>query len=180
MSNVSHAGAFLIEAIFGLFLYAVLIRFWMQWVRADFRNPIGQMVITLTNPVVVPLRRILPPIGMIDLATVIVALLVVALKYFLIIQVQQPGTVPPLLALIIVSLRDLVRYSIYIFIAAILIQVISSWINPQGYNPIVALAASIANPLLRPVRQLLPSFSGIDFSPIVVLLFLQMTLILIS
>ncbi len=174
---MQNATNFLVQAIIGFALYIVLLRFWMQWVRADFRNELGQFVISVTNPLVIPLRKVLPPLGTIDTATIVLALLVSLLKifaYFLLTQYQ-----PNVIQYLIFAAGLFLKASIYLFFAAILIGVIASWINPHSYHPILSVARSISEPLLAPARKIIPAIGGIDFSPMVVLLFMQFSLYII-
>ena len=118
---------FLIQAIIGFALYIVLLRFWMQWVRADFRNELGQFVITVTNPLVIPLRKALPSIGTLDTASVVLAMIVAAIKLFAFMLVTGVSIQPPYFLLIIIGI--LIKSSIWLFLIAILIGVIASWIK---------------------------------------------------
>lgn len=177
MIHLNNAGAFLSQAILGFFLYLILLRFWMQWVHANFRNPIGQFVISLSNPVVLPLRRVLPSIASIDTATLVLAFIIAFIKTALIVYfISGQLIIVPLLAY---SLGEVIRCSIYLFFAAIIIQIIASWVNPYAHHPILSIARALAEPLLAPARRLIPAVAGIDFSPILVMLFLQLSLILI-
>jgi len=172
-----NATNFLIQAVIGFALYIVLLRFWMQWVRADFRNEFGQFIISVTNPIVIPLRKILPSIGTIDTATVVLALIVGFIKIFAFFALYS-GQASPLQYLIF-TVGLFIKASIYLFLAAIIIGVIASWVAPHSYHPILNVARSISAPLLTPVRRILPSIGGIDFSPIAVLLFLQFSLYIV-
>jgi len=174
---MQNATIFLTQAIIGIVLYVVLLRFWMQWVRADFRNELGQFIISVTNPLVIPLRKILPPIGTIDTATIVLAWLIAVFKIFAFFLLA-PGQ-PNILQYLIFSIGLFIKASIYLFLAAIIIGVIASWINPHSYHPILSVARSISEPLLAPARRLIPSIGGIDFSPMVVLLFLQFSLYIV-
>lgn len=179
MPYLQNATTFLIGSLFSFALYIVLLRFWMQWVRADFRNEIGQFIITATNPLVLPLRRIIPSIGVIDTATVVLAIIISALKYcalLLIIGAISQYSIPKILSL---GLANAVESTIYLFMATIFIGIIASWINPNTYNPVLSIAQSISEPLIAPVRNVIPSLGGLDFSPMLVLLFLQFSLRLI-
>lgn len=188
MPYLQNATTFLVGALLSLALYTVLLRFWMQWVRADFRNEIGQFVISMTNPLVVPLRRILPSIGVIDTATVLLTILISTLKFyviyliagrisdvFMIVDIVDPS----ILKVISLGFAGTIEATIYLFMATIFIGIIASWINPHGYHPILSIARSISEPLLAPARNLIPSLGGLDFSPMIVLLFLQFSLRLI-
>lgn len=178
MPYLQNATNFLTQAVIGFAIYIVLLRFWMQWVRADFRNQLGQFIITVTNPVVIPFRKALPSIGTIDTATVVLALLISFIKVFAFFALTNYGTPSPALYAMM-TLGVAIKYSIYLLIACIFIQIIISWVNPQSYNPIVSVARSISDPIMAPARRIIPSIGGLDLSPILVLLFLQVSLILI-
>tara|TARA_B110000908_G_C9851357_1_gene270030 strand:- start:46 stop:519 length:474 start_codon:yes stop_codon:yes gene_type:complete len=149
----------------------------MQWVRANFRNPFGQFVIAITNPAVIPLRKVLPSIGSIDTATVVLALIISIGKTYIVASIL--GHSISWLSLIAFSFGELIRCSIYVFGAAIFIQILASWINPHGYNPILDIARSIAEPLMAPARKLLPPIGGLDLSPMLIFIFFKLSLILI-
>lgn len=175
MFYLQNATDFLLQAVIGFALYIALLRFWMQWVKADFRNQIGQFIISATNPVVIPLRKLLPSIGSIDTATVVLAFIIGLVKIFAFLALRDSTGVAPLNYLIW-GVGLFLKSSIYLFIAAIFVQVIASWINPHSDHPILGIANSIANPITAPVRRIIPPLGGLDFSAIVVLLFLQFTL----
>lgn len=169
MGYFSNAGLFLLNVIFGLYIFAVLLRFLLQLVRADFYNPIAQFLVTITNPPLKPLRRIVPGIYGIDLAS-LVLLLVLELVFQALLAslLSQPITVTLLL---IRGIFDLLHSTLNIFLFGILIMVILSWINPYP-NALSQLLGRLTEPLLRPARRLIPSFSGIDLSPMLVILIL--------
>lgn len=178
MFYFQNAANFLVQAIIGFAIYVVLLRFWMQWVRADFRNQLGQFIIVLTNPVVIPLRKILPSIKTIDTATIVLTLGIAFIKVFTFFALTNHSTPPPVWYLLM-SLGVFVKYSIYLFLASIIIQAIASWVNPNSYHPILSVARSISEPILAPARRFIPPLGGLDLSPIAVLLFLQFSLRLI-
>lgn len=177
MPHILNATDFLLQSIIGFALYIVLLRFWMQWVRADFRNPFGQFVITATNPAVIPLRKVLPSISSVDTATVVLALGLAALKIFAFVSLRN--TAPSLIDYLVMSIGVCLKASIYLFLIAIFIQIIASWVNPNSYHPILNVAQSISNPIMAPARKIIPPIAGLDLSPILVILFLQFTLRLI-
>jgi YggT family protein len=179
MPYFQNAITFLIGAVFSFALYIVLLRFWMQWVRADFRNQIGQFVITATNPAVLPLRQVMPSVGIIDTATVVLALLISFCKYCALLLVVGALGEVSFLKLISLAVAGTIEATIYLFMAAIFIGIIASWISPNSYNPVLGVANAIGEPILAPARNLIPPFSGLDFSPMIVLLFLQFSLRLI-
>ena len=187
MGALSTALDFLLTTLFQLYIAVVLLRFFLQWARADFYNPLSQFVVRITTPLVRPLRRVIPGLGGWDLATLLVAYLLTVLQVFLvgthISQYQFPGMldgqVLQPLAIVLVSLLDVFALSVSLFLIAIIIQAISSWINPGHYNPVTAVLYSLTEPLLRPARRMLPPISGIDLSPLLVLLGLQVLKMLV-
>jgi YggT family protein len=162
---------FILNTLFALYILVVMVRFLLQWVRADFYNPVSQFIVKITTPLLRPLRRVIPGWGGIDFAAVMLMLLLQLLSLTLILLLRGQGV--PLVTLLFWSLAELVALAINIYIGAILIQAVISWINPGTYNPIVSLLHSLTEPLLRPARRLLPPVSGFDFSPILVLVALN-------
>lgn len=177
MQYLGNAGSYLADTLLGFYLYIILIRFWMQWVHADFRNPLGQFIITVTNPVVVPLRRLLPSIGAIDTATVVFAFAIALLK--IVILVSLLGANPEWLKLAMYAFGEIIRCSVYIFMFAIFINIILSWVSPHSYHPVLGVVNSLSEPILAQARKIIPPMGGLDFSPILVIIFLQLTLILV-
>lgn len=174
---VSSSAQFLISALFGLYILAVLLRFLLQWVRADFHNPISQFLVKVTNPPLRPLRRIIPGVAGVDIASLVLLLALQMLELFLLsVTVGQQVSVP---ALIVGSIAELINLLINVYIVGILIQVILSWVNPHAYNPATSLLHRINEPVLAPARRVIPPISGIDLSPVLVLLALQLLKILI-
>lgn len=175
MENSVHALVFIINAVLGLYTAAVLLRFLMQQVRADFYNPLAQAMMKLTNPLLLPLRRVIRPWNRIDLASLVLAVLLqfgnVLLVTWLANRVNYDIAYAPGFLLMWTALKLLyILVNLYFF--TILIEVLTSWLS-QGRGPMDGLFRPVNAPLLRPVRRLLPPFSGLDFSPLVVLLVLQ-------
>lgn len=178
---------FLLTTLFQLYIAVVLLRFLLQWARADFYNPLSQFVIKLTTPLVRPLRRIIPGFGGWDIATLVLAYLLTMIQVALVgTQISQytfPGLLDgqslSLLGVALIALLDLFALTISLFLIAIIIQALSSWFNPGHYNPLTAVLYSVTEPLLRPARRLLPPISGIDLSPLLVLLALQVVKMLV-
>jgi YggT family protein len=162
---------FILNTLFGLYILIVMVRFLLQWMRADFYNPVSQFVVKVTNPALRPLRRVIPGWGGIDFAAVVLMLLLQLLSLTLILLFRGQGV--PLPTLLFWSLAELVSLAINVYIGAILIQVIISWVNPGTYNPVTSLLHTLTEPLMRPARRLLPPVSGFDLSPLLVLLGLQ-------
>lgn len=175
---VSNATLFLVDTLFGLYILVVLIRFLLQWLRADFYNPVSQFVMTVTNPPVRFLRSFIPGFRGLDLATLVLALALSMIKTWLLFSmIGRPTTVQGLL---VYSFGELLQLAVYIFIFAILIRVVLSWIAPhQGYNPALRLLYDLTEPIMEPARRLIPPIAALDISPILVFIFLYLTLMLI-
>ena len=163
---------FLIQSLFGLYILAVMLRLILQWVRADFYNPISQFIVKITNPPLKPLRRIIPGWGGIDISSVLLLIALQMLELYLVNMTL--GRALGIGGLFIESIAELIELLINVFIGAILIQVILSWVAPASYNPLIGLVHKVADPVLAPARRILPPLSGIDFSPLVVLIVLQL------
>jgi YggT family protein len=170
---------FIVDSVLTLAVYAFLLRFLLAIVRADFRNPLSQAILTLTNWLVLPLRRVLPPIGRVDTASV-VALLVVQLVATLVMFRLLAGAMIPFVPLIVASLRELAVSTIQLYTIMVFVYALLSFIAPGTYSPVVGLLASLCEPLLAPLRRLLPVAGGLDFSPLVAIIGLQALRILIT
>lgn len=178
---ITNALLFLLHTLLGLFTLALLLRFYMQLMRAPFHNPVSQAVVTVTNFIVKPVRRIIPAWGNIDLSTLILAYLTQLLLELGSLWLKDfplfvAGS-PVLLALLGLALVGLLKLSIYIFMYAVVIQAILSWIN--SYTPVTPVLDALTRPLLNPIRRLLPTAGGIDFSPLVVIIIAQLLLIVL-
>jgi YggT family protein len=168
---------FLVTALFDLYIVAVLLRFLLQTVRADFYNPISQFLVKVTNPPLVPLRRVIPSIGRQDTAAIVLIIILQMLSTT--VSFLLRGAQLEIVPLFFLSVAALVSLLINFYIVLIIIQVILSWVNPGHYNPATALLYSLTEPVLRPARRLLPPISGFDLSPILVLLGLQVAKMLV-
>lgn len=166
--SLTEAMVFLIRVVMGLYVTIVLLRFLFQLSRADFYNPFSQAIVKLTSPVVVPMRRVLPSIGRIDTSTLVLAFIVEAAMIFIILQVR--GFDISILKLGMISLFGLVHEVLDIYMIALFIVVILSWVAPFSRSPGAVLVHQLTEPLLRPVRKILPPLGGFDFSVMVVLL----------
>ncbi|WP_455198660.1 YggT family protein [Kaarinaea lacus] len=176
-SYAGNAGVFLIQTLFGLYIGAIMIRFLLALVRADFYNPVSQFLVKVTNPPIIPLRRIIPSMMGIDMASVILMLALQAAELMLIAAVKGFGIHP--LGLIVLSVGGLLSLLFQIYFFTILIQVILSWVAPGNYNPAIALLYSLNEPLLGRARRILPPIHGFDLSPILVMIILQLLTFLV-
>ncbi len=177
MSYLAQAGLTLVQFVLGLYLLLVLLRLLLQSVRADFYNPISQAIVTLTNPPLRFLRRFIPGLAGIDLSAIVLLVLLQMLELVLIALLLHGGMPKPA-ALLVLSLAELLRLAIYVYIFLIFIMVIISWINPGAYNPLTVLIHQLTEPLLRPIRRRLPTTAGLDWSPLAALLALYLLLAL--
>jgi len=167
---------FLIDTIVSFLVFLLLARFHFQWLRVPFRNPMGEFLLATTNWIVLPARRVVPGLAGLDLSTLILAWVVQALGLWA--QALVIGAEPGLLALIAVSGVDLVRYSLYILVFAVFVQVAMSWINPDA--PLAPLFDLVTRPFLRPLRRYVPPVGRVDLSPLVLLVILYVLLIPLS
>lgn len=173
----SNPMTFLVEVIFGLYTLVVMLRFLLQVVKADFYNPLSQFIVKATTPVLNPLRRIIPSIAGMDTASLVLAWLVKSLQWILILVIA--GAADRWASAFILAIPDLVSLTIDIFLYAILIQVILSWVAPHGHNPATSILYSLTEPLLGPARRRIPPMGGLDLSPMVVMVVLVLLKMLI-
>jgi YggT family protein len=169
---------FLLDSILSFAVFAFLLRVLLQLVRADFRNPLAQAVVALTSWLVLPLRRVLPPIGRFDTAS-LVALLAVQLVATLILFRMRTGVIYPFVSLAIASVRALALAALLLYTILIFVYAALSFIAPGVRSPATALLGALCEPVLRPLRRVLPIVGGIDFSPLVAILGLMALRILI-
>ncbi len=163
---------FLINTLFGLYILVVMLRFLLAVVRADFYNPLSQFLVKVTNPPLLPLRRILPSVGKLDTSALVLMLALQMLSFTLIALLR--GGAFSVGALLMLSVTELISLFLNVLLFSILIQVIISWVNPGTYNPAVSLLYSLTEPVLRPCRRLIPPISGMDLSPLVALIAIQL------
>lgn len=175
-------GVFLVDAVASFFVFVLLARFHFQWLRVPFRNPVGEFVIAATDWIVRPARRIVPPLAGLDLATLLAALLVQALALYLLGAIAggglgtEPGRV--IAVLVTGAAFDLVRFSLYLLVFAVVMIAVFSWVNPHA--PMAPLFEAMARPFLRPLRRAIPLLGRFDLSPLVLLVLLQVALILLA
>lgn len=178
MSNRTlYALVFLINTLFGLYTAAVMLRFLLQRMRADFYNPICQAIVKLTNPLLLPLRRIIPGWRGLDFAAVVLTVILQIINVILVVAVT--GGFPAPLDLAMWTLLKIIFLLVNLYFVTILVEAILSWTNPSQRNPVVGLLWSINAPLLQPIRRLIPPLGGLDLSPLVVLILLQVVNILL-
>ncbi|MCB1705814.1 MAG: YggT family protein [Halioglobus sp.] len=156
---------YLIQTLLSLYLMVMLLRFVLQWVRADFYNPISQFVVKVTNPLVIPLRRVIPGYGGFDVATVLLAVLLQMAGIAAVFMIRF-GAIPAPLPLLLGGLLGVVALLVQMYFFALLAMIILSWVAQGSRHPAILLLYQITEPLMAPVRKLLPPMGGLDFSPI--------------
>lgn len=168
---------FLVQTLFGFYILAVMLRFLLQWVRADFYNPLVQFLVLITNPVLRPLRSIIPGYRGLDFASLVLAITLQFIELLIItLLLNRP---PEVGSLLVLALLELCKLLINIYLWGIIIQAIMSWFNPDPYHPAARLLAQLTAPLLRPARRVIPPIGGIDLSPmliVVALVFISLLL----
>ncbi|MGD8309122.1 MAG: YggT family protein [Chromatiales bacterium] len=165
---LSTPAVFLVQVIFGLYVALVMIRFLLQLVRADFYNPVSQFVVKVTSPALNPLRRVIPGYAGVDFASLLLAWVLKAIELSLVLAIS--GFSFSVLGPLVWAIPELVTLVVNIVLIAIVIQAILSWVSPGGYNPAAVVLHSLSEPVLRPVRRLIPPISGIDVSPMIAIL----------
>ncbi len=178
MSYLLQALAFLVDVIFGIYIFILMLRFLLQWTQAaQFTHPMTRFVYQATAPVLRPLHRFIPRWRQVDLAALCLLLVLQTLKGLLIHSLLN--TPIGLLGLVILALAELISLLVYIFIFSILIEMLLSWVNHDPYNPLSSFVTRLNQPLLRLARRWVPNVGGLDLSPLLVIILLQLSLILV-
>ncbi|MBX3675811.1 MAG: YggT family protein [Rhodocyclaceae bacterium] len=172
----------ILEAVTGFFVFLLLIRFYMQWLRVSFRNQLGQFVVTVTDWLVRPARRIVPGLFGLDMPSLAGALVLHSSYLTIAFWLKRFSfgahagiAIPVILA---VALLELVRFSVFLIIGIVLVSAVLSWVNPHA--PLAPMFNSLARPFLRPFRRMIPPIANVDLSPLVLLLLLQVVLMLLA
>jgi len=155
--------SYLVDSLLTIYLYLLVLRFAMQLTRADFRNQIANFVVVVTNPVIMPLRRVLPPLGKVDTASVLAIVLVAAANIALLSLIAGNGVLDPF-RFAWLLLFTLVRTFLQFYLGVIVVFAILSWVVPAGYNPAMALLGTVVEPVLRPFRRIIPPIANFDLS----------------
>jgi YggT family protein len=179
----------IINTLFDLYILLVLLRFLLQMTRANFYNPVSQFIVRATTPPLRPLRRVIPGLAGQDMAAIVLSMILLMIKYLLIkaiglgamdiANVLVPIGSISILGLIVLSVADMIASFFNIFLFAIIIQVIASWINPGTYNPAIDLTVTISRPIMRPIQRYIPPMGGLDLSPLFATLGLMVAKMLI-
>lgn len=172
---------FLINAVVSFFCTLLLLRFMMQMARVSFAGQLGDFVVKLTNWAVKPLRRIVPGVAGVDWASLVAALWLQLMLAGLIISLSNvelgADALGTILMILMLAIRGLIRLAVYIMIGAIILQAVLSWVNP--YSPVAPTVNQLVRPILDPIRRFMPLIAGIDLSPLVAILLLQVVLMFV-
>jgi YggT family protein len=169
---------FLVRTVADLYLLMFLLRFILQWVRASYRNPLSQLVQRVTSPLVVPARRVLPSVAGLDLPTLIVLMVLEGIVTWLLVAIAAyPMSIPGFLILVVLRLVSL---TLWFYSVALFVYVLLSWFGDRGGGPMGSVLAEIVEPLLRPVRRVVPPIAGLDLSPVLVMLVFQAGIIALA
>ena len=177
---LTNALIFLVNTVFGLFVVALLLRFYLQWARASYRNPLSEFLQALTDFMVRPARRLIPGLWGLDLATLALAWLVQLVEILIVLQIKDYGLGPAagqtFAAAALLALVLLVKIGLYIVMAAVIVQVVLSWVSP--YSPVMPLLNGMTRPLLRVFQRRIPPLGNVDLSPLFALVVIQLLLML--
>ncbi len=168
---------FLIDTLFSLYILAVMLRFLLQWIRADFYNPVSQFLVKVTHPPLKIMRRFIPAVGRVDSSSLLLALVLQMIANFSILAIK--GLSISFVALTLLSFTDLVKMLMDIFVYAIFAGALLSWFAPGNYSAVSSILYSLTEPLLSVCRKVLPDFGGIDLSPLIALVLLQLAKMMI-
>ena len=177
---LSGALIFLVNTVCGLFVVALLLRFYLQWARASYRNPLSDFLQALTDFMVRPARRVVPGLWGLDLATFALAWLIQAAELAIVLQIRGHAYAPEIglaiVALVLLALVMLARIGLYIVIVAVIVQVVLSWVSP--FHPLMPLANGMTRPFLRVFQRRIPPIGNVDLSPLFLLVVIQLLLML--
>lgn len=177
MNPLINATIFLIKILFNFYILILMLRLILQWGRISTLNPLSHFLLTVTNPVIKPLQRFFPKRSKIEWAT-LVTLILLQMITLALISWLSADIVPNIAALIVLSIASLLKLLINIFFYAIIIMIILSWVNPTLQNPLTNILFYLTEPLMRPARRFIPPIGGFDFSPIAVIIVLQLLIII--
>lgn len=176
--STTNAFSYLVGTLIDLYIAAVLLRFLLQWVRADFYNPLSQFLVKLTDPALIPLRRVIPSIGRLDTAAVVLMVLLEILGVWIVSRIAAtPMGFPDIVLFGLIKLvMTLLMTYFFLIIAAVLV----SWLGQGLRHPFVPLLYQLTEPVLRPFRRVIPPIAGIDLSPLFALIAIRFLILLLG
>ena len=169
--------AFLVDTLFSLYIMAVMLRSLLQWARADFYNPLSQFLVRITQPLLHPFRRLIPGWGGIDLSALVLMILLQMVALALLMMIA--GVTPRMDYLLLRTPAELISLLLNVYLVAIVVRAVLSWINPHDYNPATTVLLSLTEPVIRPLRSVIPPLGGVDLSPLVAIILIQVAKMLI-
>ena len=172
-----NATVFLVETLFNLYLMVVILRLWLQFVRADFYNPMSQFIVKATHPFVGPLRRVIPSIGRFDTATFVLAFLVASIK-LVVFSLMLSGGID-LIGISILAVIDIIKETLSLMFWVLILRAILSWVS-QGQSPVDYVLYQLTEPFLAPIRRIIPPIGGLDLSVLIAIIALQFLQLLIQ
>ncbi len=168
MNPIQNSFSFLIESVFELYMVLVLLRFLFQLFKVDFRNPLIEPIVKLTQPPLAWLRRFVPGLFGVDLSALVLLIILGIIKFVLLGVLLGYST--PWLVLLVKSIAQIMSMTLWVFTIALIAQAVLSWFASSAYHPVVGLLRDLTAPLLRPIKRILPTAAGLDFSPIIALI----------
>lgn len=178
VANSVNAFSYLVGTLLDLYITALMLRLMLQWVRADFYNPVCQFLVKLTNPPLLPLRRVIPAVGRLDLAGVVLMLVLEIAGVWIVSRIGSTPLLPAQIVLFSITklLATLLMTCFFLIIAAAIL----SWVGGRMRHPVIPLIYQLTEPLMRPIRRVIPPIAGIDLSPLFALIAIRFLLLLLG
>jgi YggT family protein len=176
--SLATAATYLVQTLFGLYLLAILLRFLLQIARADFYNTVCQTIVKVTNPALKPLRRIIPALGGLDISALVLGLIVQTAAICLILLLHS-YQIPNMLLVLGWALTGILSLVLNIYFFALIAVIILSWVAPQSHNPLAILIQQLIEPIMRPMRRLIPAIGGLGLSPIFIFIAINLLKIML-
>lgn len=176
--SLTVAGSYLVQTLFGLYLLAVVLRFLLQIARADFYNPVCQAIVKITNPALRPLRRIIPGFAGLDISALVLALIIQTTAICLILMLHG-YELPNILLLLGWALTGILALVLNIYFFTLIAVIILSWVAPQTRNPLAILIFQLVEPVMLPMRRIIPPIGGLDLSPIFIFIAINLLRIIV-
>jgi YggT family protein len=173
---IDDAGLFIINTLFDIYIFLLMVRLILALLRVNYFNPVTQFIIKGTQPIIGPLRRIIPNFKNLEVSTLVLMIFLELLKYVLMILLMHIKPKPE--GIVLLASADLLRALFNLYFYAILIQAIMSWVQ-QGFSPVNELLIKITAPIMQPLHRVIPLLGGIDITPVFALIILQVLIILL-
>ncbi len=174
---LSNPLAFLIDTLSSLYIMAVMLRFLLQWARADFYNPLSQFLVRITQPLLHPFRRVIPGWGGIDLSALVLMIVLQAIALALLMMIA--GVSPRVEYLLLRTPAELISLLLNLYLVAIIVRAVLTWMKPHDYNPAMTVLLSLTEPVMRPFRAVIPPVGGVDLSPLAAIIAIQVIKMLV-